>query len=205
MSTAPLKQKIEPLQALEQENQTLHSYLEMVKELYWAGQTIASADNLLYELNQLLYKVMGVMEAKDGSICRLDEEANELIFMLVHGDLGRQLPDYRLKADTGIAGWVVSNQKPIIVNDPRQDKRFSRIVDTEFGFFTKSIISAPIMRRGNLKGVIQLLNKRGNEFNEDDIALLLILGHVSAIVFEEMGPPPSVQDTGEDNGLMPAL
>ena len=173
-------------QSTEKTVKTLKNYLKTVQELYWAGQDIASADNLLYELNRLLYKVMNAVGAKDGSICRLDEEADELVFMLVHGELGRQLPDYRIKSDTGIAGSVVNTHEPVIVNDPRQDKRFSQVVDKEFGFFTKSLASAPIMRRGTCKGVVQLLNKAGNEFNNEDIVLMLILGQVAAIVFEAL-------------------
>jgi GAF domain-containing protein len=175
-----------PNQPTEKTVKTLKNYLKTVQELYWAGQDIALADNLLYELNRLLYKVMNVVGAKDGSICRLDDQAGELVFMLVHGELGRQLPDYRIKSDTGIAGSVVNTHEPVIVNDPRQDKRFSQVVDTEFGFFTKSLASAPIMRRGACKGVVQLLNKAGNEFNDEDIVLMLILGQVSAIVFEAL-------------------
>ncbi len=45
-------------------------------------------------------------------------------------------------------------------------------------------MSVPIMRRDNFIGVIQLLNKRGNSFNESDSALLLVLGWVAAIVLE---------------------
>lgn len=175
-----------PTQPTEKTVKTLKNYLKTVQELYWASQDIASADNLLYELNRLLYKVMSAVGAKDGSVCRLDEEAGELVFMLVHGELGRQLPDYRIKSDTGIAGSVVKTHEPVIVNDPRQDKRFSQVVDKEFGFFTKSLASAPIMRRGICKGVVQLLNKAGNEFNDEDIVLMLILGQVSAIVFEAL-------------------
>jgi len=173
-------------QPAEKTIKTLKNYLKTVQELYWASQDIASADNLLYELNRLLYKVMNAVGAKDGSICRLDDQVNELVFMLVHGELGRQLPDYRIKSDTGIAGSVVNTHEPVIVNDPRQDERFSQVVDTEFGFFTKSLASAPIMRRGICKGVVQLLNKTGNNFNDEDIVLMLILGQVAAIVFEAL-------------------
>jgi signal transduction protein with GAF and PtsI domain len=175
-----------PTQPAKKTVKTLKNYLKTVQELYWASQDIALADNLLYELNRLLYKVMNAVGAKDGSICRLDEQAGELVFMLVHGELGRQLPDYRIKSDTGIAGSVVKTHEPVIVNDPRKDKRFSQVVDTEFGFFTKSLASAPIMRRGVCKGVVQLLNKTGNEFDDEDIVLMLILGQVSAIVFEAL-------------------
>ena len=42
------------------------------------------------------------------------------------------------------------------------------------------------MRRGDCKGVVQLLNKAGNEFNDEDVVLMLILGQVAAIVFEAL-------------------
>jgi GAF domain-containing protein len=171
---------------LKEENEALYRYFDTVKDLYWASQQIASEENLLYALNQLLYKVMTVISAKDASLTRLDEETGELVFMLVHGDLAQQLPGHRIKSDVGIVGWVVSNHKPIIVNDPRQDSRFSQTVDEDFGFFTRSIVSVPIMNRGKLIGVIQLLNKRGNQFNEADVALLLIFCQVTVIVLEEI-------------------
>jgi GAF domain-containing protein len=176
----------ESREALKQENKSLRRYLDTVEELYWASQEITSAENLLYALNQLLYKVMVVVGARDGSISRLDEKTGELVFVLVHGELGRQLPDYRLKSDIGIVGWVVSHRQPIIVNNPQEDPRFSEVVDKEFGFFTNSIVSAPMMNQGKFMGTVQLLNKRGNQFSQADVALLLILGQVAVIVFEEM-------------------
>jgi GAF domain-containing protein len=189
----------EKCQALERENQTLHRYLEMIQEFYWASQKIVTRRNLLYALNQLLYKVMVIVEAKDASISRLDEAAGELVFILVHGELGHRLPDYRLKSNIGIAGWVVNNRKPIIVNNPQEDPRFSNIIDEEFGFFTSSIVSVPVMNQDKPIGVIQLLNKASNEFIEADVALLLNLGQVTALVFEEMKSRPETEEIkGED-------
>jgi GAF domain-containing protein len=159
--------------------------LETIKELYSATQQITAEENILYALNKLLYKVMNVIGATDSSLSRLDEEAGELVFVLTHGDLSQQLPGFRIKSNTGIAGWVVQNRESIIINNPRQDWRFSEVVDKEFHFFTKSIVSVPIMRRDKFMGVIQFLNKRGSEFNEADVTLLLVLGLVAAIVIEE--------------------
>jgi len=171
---------------LETDKKSLFAHLEMVKELFWAGQNIAAEETLLYALNQLLYRVMQVIEANDGSISYFDKAANELIFILVHGELGQQLAGYRIKSDAGIAGWVAENKEPIIVNNPHQDWRFSETVDNEFSFFTQSIVSVPILSNNNFTGVVQLLNKRGNQFDQADVALLLILGQVAATVLEEM-------------------
>jgi GAF domain-containing protein len=59
-------------------------------------------------------------------------------------------------------------------------------VDERFGFSTRSIVSIPVIDREKLVGVIQLLNKRQGEFDEADVAVLLILGQIAAIVLREM-------------------
>jgi GAF domain-containing protein len=123
---------------------------------------------------------MKVIGATDGSISRLDRAAGELEFVLVHGDVRQALRGYRIKANAGIAGWVVSQEEPVIVNSPRQDWRFSLEVDQEFNFVTRSIVCLPIMAQSELVGVIELLNKPGGAFTETDLAVLSILSHVAA-------------------------
>ena len=169
------------LEALKQQNSRLEHYLDMVKALYWRGLAITSADEPVETLSQLLLDVISVIGADDGSISRLDEEAGELVFVMVHGELRQRLAGYRMKSDVGTAGWVVENQEPLIVNYPRQDWRFSGVVDEEFGFLTRSIMSIPILGEDRLIGVIQLLNKHG-EFNESDVAVVLTLSQVASKV-----------------------
>jgi GAF domain-containing protein len=167
---------------LKQENLSLHRYMGAVKELYGVAQRLDSVNNPLDLLDELLYKTIEVIGANDGSISQLDEATGELIFMVVHGDIRQELRGYRIKGDVGIAGWVVKHHEPLIVNNPRQDWRFSLEVDEEFNFFTRSIVCVPLMSQDKLVGVIQLLNKRGDEFTETDMALLLLLSQVAVKV-----------------------
>ena len=167
---------------LREENLSLHRYMSTVKELYWAVQRLESVDNPLDLLDELLYKTIEVIGANDGSISRLDQVTGELVFVLVHGDIQQELRGYRIKGNVGIAGWVVNQREPLIINNPRQDWRFSLEVDQEFNFFTRSIVCMPMMAQDELVGVIQLLNKRGDEFTETDMALLSILSQVAVKV-----------------------
>ncbi|MBN1991802.1 MAG: GAF domain-containing protein [Anaerolineae bacterium] len=187
-------------EALKQKNKTLYHYLDIVKEIYQANQEIPFAEKPLDVLDQLLYQVINTVGAKDGSLSRLDEETGELVFVLVHGDLREQLPGYRLKGDAGVVGWAISNQKPIIVNNPRQDWRFSLAVDQEFSFSTRSIVCAPVLADNKPIGVIELVNKQDNEFTEADVALLLILNQVAAAVLQTMPPnfAPRQPEEGDD-------
>ena len=172
------------VEALKQQNLTLNRYLETVKEIHAANQQLSSIEDPFDRLKQLFNKVTTVIGAMDGSIMQLDDEAGELVFVIVHGELSEQLVGFRMKSDEGIAGWVVENREPIIVNHPRQDWRFSVQVDEAFHFTTRSIASVPVMsEQGKFLGVIHSLNKRG-EFTQADIALLLVLSQVAAKVLE---------------------
>jgi GAF domain-containing protein len=189
-------------EALQQKNRTLVRYLDMVKELYWFNQQIVFEADPLDVLDQLLDKTINVIGANDGSLSYLDEAAGELVFVLVHGDLREQLPGYRIKSEIGVAGWVVSNKRPIIVNNPRQDWRFSLEVDQDFSFSTRSIVSVPVIAQSKPIGVIQFVNKRNNEFTESDVALLLTLSQVATKALEAAPPQLEAREGEKDDNLL---
>ena len=173
--------------ALQEKNQDLHHYIDALEDLYWATQRITSEENLLDLLDQILYHAMTVISAEDGSLLLLDDETDELVFAVVHGDIQGQLRGYLIGGDIGIAGWVATEGEPLIVNNPRQDWRFSPQIDEAFGFVTRSILCVPMVTRGRLIGVIELLNKYdGNEFFETDATLLSILAHIAATALDDM-------------------
>ena len=172
---------------LREENQALRHYVGSLKELHWATQEIVSEENLFSLLDKILHSAMVVVGAEDGSLLLLDEETKELVFVLVHGDIRHELRGYRIPGEAGIAGWMVSHREPLIINNPAQDWRFSGQVDSTFGFSTRSLIGVPIVNRGKIIGVIELLNKSDNEeFTETDLTLLSILGQSAATALDEM-------------------
>ncbi|HEX9923446.1 MAG TPA: GAF domain-containing protein [Anaerolineae bacterium] len=174
-------------ETLRQENLGLRRYMDALKELYRAMQQIISQENLLGLLDQILYHAMSVLRAEGGSLLVYDDETNELVFVLVQGDAKEKLQGYRIKRGKGIAGWIATQQQPLIVNNARQDRRFSVEVDEKFNFTTRSIVGVPMVTRDKLIGVIEVINKQGGDpFNEFDADLLAILGHVAAIALDEL-------------------
>ena len=173
--------------SLREENTALRGYMSALEELHEATQQIISEENLFDLLDKILHSAMNVLQAEGGSLLLRDEETGELVFVLVHGDIQQKLRGFRIGGDVGIAGWVASNRQPLIVNNPRQDRRFSIQVDEGFDFYTRSIMGVPIMTPNKLIGVIELLNKRDNQgFIDADVTLLSILGQVAATALQEM-------------------
>jgi GAF domain-containing protein len=172
---------------LQEQNRALHRYMDALQDLYLATQRITSEKNLLDLLDEILYDAMVVLRAEDGSLLLVDEETDELVFAVVHGDIRGELRGYRIGGDIGIAGWVATEGEPAIVDHPSQDWRFSPQIDEAFGFVTRSILCVPMLTRGKLVGVIELLNKyNGNKFIETDATLLSILAHVAATALDDM-------------------
>jgi GAF domain-containing protein len=174
-------------QTLQGENLALRHYIDALEELHWATEQITSEENLFNLLDHILYNAMSVVKAQGGSLLIRDEDTNELAFVVVHGDIRQELQGYRIGGDVGIAGWVATHREPLIVNNPRQDRRFSRQVDESFNFFTRSILCVPMITHDKVTGVIQLVNKKDSDnFSEADVALLSILGHVAATALEQL-------------------
>ena len=146
-------------------------------------------------LSEVLENALETIHAKDGSLLVLDEETQELVFVVTHGELSSEMLHWRrLPAGDGIAGWVVENQKATIVNDAQSDGRFYSNFDDEFNFETHSVLAAPIVGGGQVLGVVEVLNKQDNKlFNSDDQTLLTLMcrfsGELLTTVIQRTSPP----------------
>lgn len=121
--------------------------------------------NSLLSLPELLAAIMktatGLMDAETSSILLLDEAKNELTFEVATGDPAAEVAEMRVPADRGVAGWVLANRKPAVVNDVQKDERFYAQIDRASGFTTRSMLAVPLAIRGRVIGVVEVINKRG--------------------------------------------
>ncbi len=165
--------------------QTLQTHIHALAGLYYASHGVGKTGTALYTLDQLFEKIIGVVGAKDGSLLKLDTQADDLVFVLVHGLLREELPGHHIPKDTGVAGWVVQNHEPVIVNEPHQDWRFSFEVDQEFAFLTQSILCVPVKCGETLLGIIEFINKEPGKFADSDLILVQTLAHIAAMTLTQ--------------------
>lgn len=76
--------------------------------------------------------------------------------------------EIRFPLGTGIAGQVAMTGEILNITDAYADPRFNRTVDQLTGYKTESILCMPIFIRGNIIGVVQMVNKRSGFFNKED-------------------------------------
>ncbi|MFH5187455.1 GAF domain-containing protein [Paenibacillus sp. TAB 01] len=113
----------------------------------------------------LLHKIMEttarVMNAEASSVILVDMERSELYFELAIGEKSEELQEIRLKLGEGIAGWVAETGKSVKIDDATIDPRWSSKVADTVDYSTRNMLCVPILSKGAVIGVIQVLNKRG--------------------------------------------
>ncbi len=166
----------------------LRQFIDSMQNLVDALENPRPEFEIMDLLGEVLKNALETINAKDGSLLVLDEDTQELVFVVAHGDLpSDKLHWRRVPRGEGIGGWVVENRKAVIVNDVQSDERFYSDLDEEFEFKTKSMLAAPIIGGGQVLGVIEVLNKRdGKLFNTDDQTLLTLMCRFSGELLNTM-------------------
>jgi sigma-B regulation protein RsbU (phosphoserine phosphatase) len=174
-------------EALEREVTMLRNVLDALRALQEVSAGITEQTNVMGLLERILESALVSIGAKDGSLLLVDEEKDELVFVVVFGDVREMLAGHRIASGEGIAGWVAANREPVMVDDAHFDPRFSPSVDHDFDFRTHSMLCVPIIYADNVLGVIQALNKLdGEEFNDGDLALLGVVAQLAAAAITNM-------------------
>ncbi|MCP4423604.1 MAG: GAF domain-containing protein [Chloroflexi bacterium] len=168
-------------ESLEREVRMLRSMLDALRALQEVSASVTAQTNVMGLLDRILESALASIGANDGSLLLVDEEADELAFVVVFGEVRELLAGHRIASGEGIAGWVAANREAVMIKDVHFDPRFSPSVDQEFEFRTHSMLCVPIIYADNVLGVIQALNKTdGEEFNEGDLALLSVVAQLAA-------------------------
>jgi diguanylate cyclase (GGDEF)-like protein len=132
----------------------------------------------------VMSKAQALIKSEAWSLLLVDEKEQSLSFEVSKGEHAEGIKDFKLSIGRGIAGWVVRYRRPLIINDVRKDKRFDASVDKVTGFRTRSILCAPLISRGRIIGVVELLNKVGRQFTREDMETLNLLVGPGAIAIE---------------------
>lgn len=132
------------------------------------GVELASTLDLARVLSLALQKAEELCHAESSSIWELDDESGELFFRVVRGRAADDIQSLRIPRGRGIVGSVALSAQAEIVNAVERDPRWSG--DSDASFRTRNILTVPLIARGKVVGVLQLLNRvDGDGFDADDL------------------------------------
>jgi GAF domain-containing protein len=166
---------------LKDEVSVLRSSIMGLISLQQSIEQLGPETDVIVLLDNILASTLEAVGASDGSLLLVDDDTNELVFAVVHGQARDRLTGFRIPIGEGIAGWVAAERKPAVVEDASADHRFSPRVDQTFDFQTRSVAAVPLVYDERILGVIEAVNKTyDREFTEDDRLLLQVIGQLAS-------------------------
>ncbi|NMC53582.1 MAG: GAF domain-containing sensor histidine kinase [Chloroflexi bacterium] len=161
--------------------QTLIQYQRILE----ISRRLTSEQSLDALLNTIVQAAAEISASEAASILLYDEPNQRLHFQAAT-NMGPETMRGISVPTESLAGWVAINRAPVIVPDVRQDKRwFGDLQQKKSGFATRSLIAVPMIARERLVGVLEVLNKMENTYDQDDLELLQVLSGQAALAIEQ--------------------
>lgn len=126
-----------------------------------------------------------IFGAQAASIFLLDAERDELVFEAVAGEGSASLVGQRFPSSTGVAGWVLVTQQPLVVDDLASDARFSREAAESTGYVPTSLMAVPLLVEDDAIGVLEVLDRPSDRpFKLAEMDLLGLFAGQAAIALD---------------------
>lgn len=158
----------------------LDSYLQLIN----ISRDLASTLDLDELLERIIEAAAVITGAEAASILLYDNAASQLYFQVATNIDEPTMRGLVVPLDGSIAGWIVTNQKPVRIDDVHKDPRHFGDVERSTGFPTHSLLGIPLITKDKVVGVLEALNKRDGEFTQSDEYLITALGAQAAVAIE---------------------
>jgi signal transduction histidine kinase len=163
---------------------THNSLLDRYQRLIEISRDLASTLDLNILLNRIVSAAADLSGAGEASILLYDQVTQELHFEVATNMNEPLMRGLIVPVDASIAGWIVKNRQPIIIEDTDKDTRHFGQVAQATNIQTKSLLGVPLIAKNKVVGILEAINKRSGTFSEEDQNLLITLGAQAAVAIE---------------------
>jgi PAS domain S-box-containing protein len=197
---ATLEQRvIDRTAELEREQRNTETLLRILTEV----SASLDLDRALSRTLALLNEAIG---AEQGTIMLVSPEDNMLHYRAGYGyvsepaeqiDLKKQQISFKLKIGDGLAGWVVKNRQPVLVEDLYTDPRW---VVSQSSQTHRSAVIAPLTVGEDVIGAIMVFHRDQAFFTEDSLEMVKAIGSQVAIAINNAQLYELIRDQAERLG-----
>lgn len=147
------------------------------------GETVGSEANQQQLLDRILELTAETLQVEIISIM-LPGEDGLLRISSARGLAAEIVSRSRCAPGEGVAGYVYSTGKPVLIGNIERDGRFT-VGGREIQYNTRSLLTVPIRAREQMLGVLNVNNKRnGESFTAFDLNLLSTIAYQTALALE---------------------
>lgn len=158
--------------------------LDSYRRLIDISRDLASTLDLDILLSRIVHAAAEISGSEAASILLYDDASRQLYFQVSTNMDESTRRGITVPLDGSIAGWIVTNRKPVRITNVHEDERFYSNVEAVTGLSTQSLLGIPLITKNKIVGVLEALNKHKGKFSEIDESLLLVLGAQAAVAIE---------------------
>ncbi len=165
--------------------ENLKKKIEQFSALYEVGKFITSTLHLDEVLALITKKAANIMNASACSLRLLDKSGHELLLRSSYGFKNKKVNRIKrsIKVGESIAGRVVKNGQPYIINDLRKERRY------KYPYYPvhkglRSLVTVPLVQKDKIIGVLSVYNTRVGKYTVEDARLLTMFASQAAIAIE---------------------
>jgi signal transduction histidine kinase len=158
----------------------LDSYLRLID----ISRDLASTLDLDVLLDRIVQAAADITSAEAASILLYDNTSRQLYFQVATNMDEPMMRGLVVPLEGSIAGWIVTNQKPLRIDDVHEDSRHFGDIEETTGYQIQSILGIPLITKNKVVGVLEVLNKNDGTFTSGDQNLLTVLGAQAAVAIE---------------------
>ncbi len=164
------------------EQEEIKMKIDQLQMIIKAAELVNSTIKIDEVLKNIVEVATELTDADRGTLYLIDKEKNELWSLIA---MGTEIKEIRLKIGEGMAGYVARTGEILNIKDVSKDPRYRSDFDKTSGYVTKNALTFPIKnKKGEIIGVLQLLNSKKGEFSKYDEELLNAMSIHSAIALQ---------------------
>jgi signal transduction histidine kinase len=155
-----------------------------LQRLLEISTTISSTLDMKQLMDLVLDAVTDLTDCEAASILFVNKGSGQLHFAAASDRIN--LDDkIAVPIESSIAGWVIRHEKPLVLDDVREDGRHFAEIDKLTGFETRSVAAVPLSAKRGVIGALEAVNKAGSgHFEDQDLAMLQALAAQAAVSIE---------------------
>jgi len=162
---------------------------ERLQRRYQRLMEISRQLNSTLDLGALLRRILDaareLTDTEEASILLVDPTTGELRFEAASNLSRAEMEAIPVPMQGSLAGWVATHGEPVLVRDTRSDARWFPRVDKTTRFVTRNLLAVPMQVHGQTIGVLEAINKRGDQpWTDDDREVLTALADQAAIAVQ---------------------
>jgi PAS domain S-box-containing protein len=188
---------VERTAQLQREQQNTETLLHILTE-------VSSSLDLDRALNRTLALLNDAIGAEQGTIMLLNLEDNLLHFRAGYGYLSERVSGggrgFKLGIGEGLAGWVVAQREPALIDDLWNDPRWVKVIDSSREH--RSAIAMPLLVAEDVIGALLVYHRKPSYFSSELLSLVKAIAGQVAVAINNAHLYELIRDQAERLGSM---